>query len=175
EVARRAGAVARLQIIPPAAKTGVLVNELDYEDRARMVAELRAAARYVIIAVQAEGDDADAFTLAEFADAALVVTTIGRTLKAETANCVRRLDRMRTPVLGAAVLPSPRWDRVPGRPAAVPMAVPLRDTRPKRPPAPDLAQPVSTSGISPSPVLDLPDSAEMERSPVAPAPREMPG
>jgi succinoglycan biosynthesis transport protein ExoP len=176
EVARRAGAVARLQVIPPAAKTGVLVNELDYEDRQRMVAELRGTARYVIIAVQAEGDDADAFSLAEFADAALVVTTIGRTLKAETANCVKRLDRMRTPVLGAAVLPSPRWDRVPGRSAAIPMAVPVRDARPKRPPAQELPEPVPASGgMPPSPALDLPSSAEMEPSPVVPGLRETPG
>ncbi len=153
EVARRAGGVSRLQIIPPAVHPGALVNDLDYDDRQRKVTEMRRAARYVIIAAQAEGDDADAFSLAEFADAALVTTTIGRTLKAETANCVKRLDRMRTPVLGAAVLPSARWDRMPARrPTAVPLPRTDRDSRSKRPSAQELRQPLPANvGTPPSP------------------------
>jgi capsular polysaccharide biosynthesis protein/Mrp family chromosome partitioning ATPase len=175
EVARRAGGAGRLKIIPPAANTGALVNDLEYDERQRLVGQMRAAARYVIIAVQGEGDDADAFSLAEFADAAVVVTTIGRTLKTDTAHCVRRLDRMRTPVLGAAVLPSPRWDRVQGRPAAMSVAGSGRDARSKRPVVPEVAPPGVVGEAPHSPALDLPPSDEAAPSPVAPAPREMHG
>lgn len=107
EVARRpAGGVTRLRVITAGADAPTLANQLDYETSKRLVAELRGEARYVVIEVQAAGEGTDTFGLAEFADAAVVVAESDRTSKVDLTDCVGRLDRMRTPVIGAAVLPA---------------------------------------------------------------------
>src|SRR5262249_61372295 len=59
-----------------------------------------------VIEAQAADDGADTFALGEFADAALVTIEVARTTKDEASDCVRRLRQLRTPVLGAAVLPA---------------------------------------------------------------------
>jgi hypothetical protein len=60
----------------------------------------------VVIEAQAGDDGADTFALAEFADAALLTVEVNRTSREEGSNCIRRLHRMRTPIVGAAALPT---------------------------------------------------------------------
>jgi capsular polysaccharide biosynthesis protein/Mrp family chromosome partitioning ATPase len=108
EVTRQPAEVARLRVITPGVDTAAALNHLQHDSVRRIVAELQRDARYVVIEAQATGEGADTFSLAEFADAAVVVIEISRTRQSEAADSIRRLDRMRTAVLGAAVLPPMR-------------------------------------------------------------------
>jgi Mrp family chromosome partitioning ATPase len=93
----------RLRVLPPGPKTPS-GPYLQYEPCRRLIAELRREAGFVIIEAQSVGQAAETFALAEFADAALVAVEVGRTQRPAALDCLRRLDRLRTPVLGAAVL-----------------------------------------------------------------------
>ena len=118
EVARRPAEAARLRVITPGVDTAAALNHLQHDSTRRIVAELQRDARYVVIEAQATGDGADTFSLAEFADASLVVIEVSGTTQSEAADSIRRLDRMRTAVLGAAVLPPIRGkSSAAGRPA----------------------------------------------------------
>jgi capsular polysaccharide biosynthesis protein/MinD-like ATPase involved in chromosome partitioning or flagellar assembly len=132
EVARRPAEVARLRVITPGVDTAAALNHLQHDVTRRIVAELQRDARYVVIEAQATGDGADTFSLAEFADAAILAIEVSGTRRAEAADSIRRLDRMRTAVLGAAVLPPIR-----GRSRAA-----------KAKPEPRLAQPKPRPGQS---------------------------
>lgn len=105
EVARRPADVPRLRVITPGVDTTAVFNHLQHDATRRIVAELQRDARYVVIEARATGEGADTFSLAEFADASLVVIEVSATRQSEAADSIRRLDRMRTAVLGAAVLP----------------------------------------------------------------------
>jgi hypothetical protein len=85
-----------------------LADYLDYDTNQSLMKDLRRLARYVIVEVGATGEIADVFGLAEFADAAIVVVEISSTRKTDATRCIGRLDRMRTIILGAAVLPAIR-------------------------------------------------------------------
>jgi Mrp family chromosome partitioning ATPase len=124
EVARRPAEVPRLRVITPGVDTAALFNHLQYDATRRIVAELQRDARYLVIEAQATGDGADTFSLAEFADASLVVIEVSGTRQAEAADSIRRLDRMRTAVLGAAVLPPIRGKSKPAGRAAKATAKP---------------------------------------------------
>jgi capsular polysaccharide biosynthesis protein/Mrp family chromosome partitioning ATPase len=106
EAARRVAEDARLRVLTPGVPTAALLEHLDYDTNQGLMKDLRRLARYVIIEVRATGEVADAFGLAEFADAAIVVVEISSTRKRDAARCVGRLDRMRTIILGGAVLPA---------------------------------------------------------------------
>jgi hypothetical protein len=80
---------------------------------------LRRDARFVVVEAQASDEGADTFALAEFADGALLTVEIERTRRDEAGVCIKRLQRMRIPVLGAAVLPAIS-DRYTIRPAQPP-------------------------------------------------------
>jgi len=95
-----------LWVITPGADPSLAFYHLQHDTGRALTSQLRRDARYVIIEAQAADDGADTFALGEFADAALVTIEIDRTTKNEAADCVRRLRQLRTPVLGAAVLPA---------------------------------------------------------------------
>ena len=103
EVAVQPADQLRLQVIPPGLDTPGTAH-FQYEACRRLIAELRRDAGYVIIEAQSAGPDAQTFTLAEFADAAIVAVEVGRTQRPAAQDCLLRLERLRTPVLGAAVL-----------------------------------------------------------------------
>jgi len=108
EVARRPAEVAGLRVITPGVDTAAALNQMQHDPARRIIAELQRDARYVVIEAQATGDGADTFSLAEFADVALVVMEISGTRQSEATDSIRRLDRIRTAVLGAVVLPPMR-------------------------------------------------------------------
>jgi capsular polysaccharide biosynthesis protein/Mrp family chromosome partitioning ATPase len=121
EAARSVADDARLRLLTPGLTTAALVDHLDYDTNQTLMTDLRRLARYVIIEVRATGEVADAFGLAEFADAAIVVVEISSTRKTDAARCVGRLDRMRTIILGSAVIPAIRRSITPP-----PIAAPKR-------------------------------------------------
>jgi capsular polysaccharide biosynthesis protein/Mrp family chromosome partitioning ATPase len=143
EVSHPVAKLPRLRVIPPGTASAIL-GELDYGDSQRLVADLRRVVRYVIIVAQAAGTGLDAFALAEFSDAALVVAETSGTRKGDVASCVARLDRLRTPVLGAAVLSAGHLPRAVARSMDTPLKVPPGRGQP------DLAAPDGRGGPLPS-------------------------
>src|SRR5450755_185681 len=107
EVARRPPDEQRLRVITPGIDTSGVLLHLQYEASRRLLSQLRHEARYVIVEVQSVGEDSDAFALAEFADAAIMAIETSLTTRSGAADCLQRLDRLRTSVLGAVVLPAP--------------------------------------------------------------------
>ena len=104
EAAPRPARIPRLRVITWGTETSDALAD-PHDAAEHLVAELREEARYVVIEVQSVAEDAATFTLAEFADGALVTIEIGATRLPDAIECVRVLDRVRVPVLGAAVLP----------------------------------------------------------------------
>ena len=138
EVARRPADLPRLRVITPGLDSAVTLYDLQHDVVKHLAVELRAAAHYVIIEAQSSGESADTFALAQFADAALIVVDVPRTIKSDAVACVQRLDRLRTPALGALVLPKlalrpalqvrqDRWERsaAKGQPVRQRSEVPL--------------------------------------------------
>ncbi len=95
-----------LWVITPGADPSLAFYHLQHDTARALTSQLRRDARYVIIEAQAADDGADTFALGEFADAALVTIEVARSTKSDASECVRRLRQLRTPVLGAAVLPA---------------------------------------------------------------------
>ena len=95
-----------LWVITPGADPSLAFYHLQHDTGRALTSQLRRDARYVIIEAQAADDGADTFALGEFADAAVVTIEVARSTKSEATDCVRRLRQLRTPVLGAAVLPA---------------------------------------------------------------------
>jgi Mrp family chromosome partitioning ATPase len=105
EVTQRPAEFARLQVIPPGLDPSVVLYNFQHDVNRQTIAELRKSAAVVVIEAQSAGGDADTFPLAEFADTALIVAEIGSTTRPEVAETLLRLSRLRTPVLGAVLLP----------------------------------------------------------------------
>jgi capsular polysaccharide biosynthesis protein/Mrp family chromosome partitioning ATPase len=95
-----------LWVITPGADPSLAFYHLQHDTARALTSQLRRDARYVIIEAQAADDGADTFALGEFADAALVTIEVARSTKTDALECVRRLRQLRTPVLGAAVMPA---------------------------------------------------------------------
>src|SRR6516164_5201357 len=95
-----------LWVITPGTDPSLAFYHLQHDTGRALTSQLRRDARYVIIEAQAADDGADTFAMGEFADAAVVTIEVARTTKSEAIDCVRRLRQLRTPVLGAAVLPA---------------------------------------------------------------------
>jgi capsular polysaccharide biosynthesis protein len=147
DVARTAADVADLRVIGPGVDgAGALLHRRHDVSRSLMV-ELRSCAQCVVIEAEPAGDGSDVLILAEFADAAIVVIETSGTTRSDAIDCLRRLDRLGTTVLGAAVVPASA--SVGGLPSALPPAVPR--------PAPEqpnalAAQPVGSGGAQGRPL-----------------------
>jgi capsular polysaccharide biosynthesis protein len=122
EVARGPATVPGLWVITPGADASLADQFMQHDRAQRLVSQLRRDARYVIIEAQAAEGNADTFTFAEFADAALVTVGVSRSTSTEADKCVRQLRQLRTPVIGVALVsPIGRGVRVrppPAGPAA---------------------------------------------------------
>jgi capsular polysaccharide biosynthesis protein/Mrp family chromosome partitioning ATPase len=105
EVARGPASAPGLWVIPPGADTSLAEYNLQHDTAKALTSQLRRDARYVVVEAQATEDGADTFSLAEFADAAVLVVETQRTTRPEGDACIKRLVQMRTQLLGAAVLP----------------------------------------------------------------------
>lgn len=119
DVALNPAAVPGLWVITPGADPSLAVYNLQHDTAQALTSQLRRDVRYVIIDAQATDDGADTFALAEFADAAVITVETDRTTRPAAGEAIRRLEQLRTPVIGAAVLPavSPSASVRPPRPA----------------------------------------------------------
>lgn len=125
DVARGPAAVPGLWVLTPGVDTSLATYYLQHDVARALTSQLRRDARYVIIEAQATDGGADSLAFAEFADAALVVAERDKTKRDEVADCVRRLEGLRAPVLGVVLQPAvgrsvkvrpPRQGQPPARP-----------------------------------------------------------
>jgi capsular polysaccharide biosynthesis protein len=105
EVARRPADFPRLRVVTPGVDTSFALYNFQHDATRDLIAELRRSTPFVIIEAQATSEGGDTFALAEFADAALITVEVGKSTRPEVADCLQRLDRLRTTVLGAALIP----------------------------------------------------------------------
>jgi Mrp family chromosome partitioning ATPase/uncharacterized protein involved in exopolysaccharide biosynthesis len=184
EVAERPADTPRLRVITPGLDTGLVSYDFQHDVNRRLIHELRRGTSMVIIEAQAAGTSADTFSLGEFADTALVVVEVGQTKRPEIAEALHRLAGLRTPVLGAVLVPrfgmpatSPvvrRGPAIPKRPAGP--ADDRSGVRPQRRPPVDVTPGLRSSRsaeelyqtrplpLSAQPGRALPDAANMERA-----------
>jgi capsular polysaccharide biosynthesis protein/Mrp family chromosome partitioning ATPase len=130
EVVRGPAGLPGLWVIPPGSDTSLAEYHLQHDTARALTSQLRRDARFVVIEAQAGDEGADTFVLAEFADAGLLTVEVERARRDEVSICVKRLARMRVPVLGAAVVPpiSDRYTIRPVQPPARSGAAQGRDT-----------------------------------------------
>lgn len=105
DVALEPPGTTRLEVITAGQNASTLAS-VEQDAIRSMLDDLRLDARFVIIEVSSVGDAPGAFTLAEFADAAIVAIEENVTQRADVEDCLLRLDRLGTAVLGAAVIPA---------------------------------------------------------------------
>ena len=72
----------------------------------RLLADLRTEARWIIVESPSVTSGPDVYTLAQAADAAILVVEVRRTTSDQVLESIEHLDRMGANVLGAAVVPS---------------------------------------------------------------------
>jgi hypothetical protein len=95
----------RLGLLAPGFEAERAVSVLQHAKVQRIVSELLAHVRYVVIEVQSVGENSDTFAMAQFAEAAIVAVEAERSSPADVADCVRRLGLLGTRALGTAVIP----------------------------------------------------------------------
>jgi len=139
EVAHGPAEVPGLWVIPPGADLSLVEYHLQHDTAKALTTQLRHDARYVIIEAQATQDGADTFALADFSDTALLTIEANQTRRAQVNDATRRLNRMRIPLLGAALLP-PVSSKITIRPPQPSQARPaprsaLTRPGPRKPPA----------------------------------------
>ena len=105
EVTRRTADVPLLRVITPGLDAAGAVYDMRHDKVQRIMRELRKDVRYVVIDVPSPSLDADTFSVAEFADAAVVAVEAGTAHPGDLTDCVRRLERMRTAALAAVLIP----------------------------------------------------------------------
>src|SRR5215469_6122159 len=106
EAARSSNGAPGLWVITPGLETSLAGYFVQYDTAKALMSQLRRDARYVVIEAQAAEDGSDTLAFAEFADGALMVVEARRTTRDEATDCVRRLEQLRAPVMGAAVIPA---------------------------------------------------------------------
>ena len=145
EVARRTADVPLLRVIPPGLDAG---RDMRHDKVQRIMRELREDVRYVVIDVPPPSLDADIFSVAEFADAAVVAIEAGAARPSEVADCLLRLERVRTTALAAVLVPpGGRASARPGRRAEITHSP---DIYPPEPSAPQAYAPRSHQAPAPS-------------------------
>lgn len=94
-----------LRVVPPGTESAGAAPGGNYDARRNLVDELRALARYVIVESPLTRERSPVLTLAEFADAAIIVVETPSTKRRDVDGWLRHFERIRIPVLGAVVVP----------------------------------------------------------------------
>ncbi len=167
DVTRPTADLPLLRVITPGLDAAGAVYDMQHDKVQRLMRELRREVRYVIIDVPQPSADADTFSLAEFADAAIVVVQAATARPAEVSECVERLERMRTIVLAAVLLPPGRRSRRARRAAAAAQEQQAARTAPARSAAQLPAQMPATQALPPvkplpPPLAQVPSSPRSE-------------
>jgi capsular polysaccharide biosynthesis protein len=105
DVARQSAEIPRLEVIGPGLDETVVLYEMRHDTGDRLARSLRQRAGYVVIEAPTAGESPDAFALAPFVDAVIVVVEMQRTTRADLAACMKHFEMLRVPVLGGVVLP----------------------------------------------------------------------
>jgi len=145
EVIHETAAVPGLTVIKPGTRRSFSAAPRTLAAADKLMAQLRATAQYVVIDVQAAPEGADTFTLAQFADGALIVVQERRTTRDEAIETVRRLRLLGTHVLGVVLSSARPRRRARGR--ATRQRQPWLESAPK--PTEDYALPAG-NGAAPS-------------------------
>ena len=153
DVAREAADVPKLEVITPGLDAASAVYDMQYDKVQRIMRELRREVRYVVIDVPSPGIDADTFSVAEFADAAILTLSAGTARVADINDCLQRLERLRTAVLAAVLVPTAGKAGRGGRRSQPPV-----DEAYVRPPAP--REPIAREPITREPVTREPVTRE---------------
>ncbi len=103
EVAQTPNGAPDLRVIAPGRKAGVTTSQR-YDARHQLMSDLRAEAEYVIVESPLGDGVSPALTLAEFADAAILVIETTRTRRSDVDSWLRKLERVRVPVLGTVLV-----------------------------------------------------------------------
>jgi Mrp family chromosome partitioning ATPase len=118
EVANPAGELPRLRVITPGLDVSRAVLDMQQAKLKRLISDAQDDARFVVIEVQSAGESSDSLSLAQFAETAIVVVEVERSRPADIVDCVQRLGRLGTPVLGTTILrPGPLSVRKAAAPA----------------------------------------------------------
>lgn len=101
------GQLTDLRVIGPGANGASGLVRHNYDARRKLMTDLRAQARYVIVEAPLTSGESGSpvLTLAEFADAAVVVVESLVTERDDLDDLLRHLERLRVPVLGSVVMP----------------------------------------------------------------------
>jgi capsular polysaccharide biosynthesis protein len=106
DVAIKVIGLPRLRLVTPGLESAGLVSGIRHAKSARFLTDLLGIARYVVIEVHAVGDDAATFSLAEFGETSVVAAELERSRPGDILDCLERLDRLKTPVLGTTIMPA---------------------------------------------------------------------
>jgi len=139
-------AVPGLTVITPGTHRSFTAASRTLAAADKLMAQLRASAQYIVIDVQATQEGAGTFTLAQFADGALIVVQERRTTHDEAIETIRRLRLLGTHVLGVVLSSARRRRRARGR--ATRQRQPWLESAPK--PAEDYPLPAYHGAASPA-------------------------
>ena len=103
---QRLAAAPRLRVIPPGSSAGPDAEDIRQDALERLLDELGAGSRWVVLEGPAVDARPDISTLAHVADAAVLVAEIPRTRSDQLIDGVQHLGKMGADVLGVALLPA---------------------------------------------------------------------
>jgi len=105
---RRTTAAPRLRIIAPGSAAGKEAADLQPDAVVQLLVSLRDTGSWVVVAAPSVTSDPDVYTLAQAADAVVLVAEAPQAHSDQVAGVVQQLERMGATVLGAVLLPSPK-------------------------------------------------------------------
>src|SRR5689334_2120847 len=146
ELIHETAAVPGLTVITPGTHRSLTAAPRTLAAADKLMAQLRATAQYVVIEVQATQEGAGTFTLAQFADEALIVVQERRTTHDEAIETIRRLRLLGTHVLGVVLSSARSRRRARGR--ATRQRQPWLESAPK--PTEDYPLPAGNGAASPA-------------------------
>ena len=108
DAGERVAMAPRLRVITPGSAVRLEVEDLQQDAMERLLADLRAKARWIVVEAPSIMSGPDGYTLAHVADSAVLVVEVPRTSSDQVLDSIQHLDRMGATVLGAVILPSPK-------------------------------------------------------------------
>ncbi len=96
----------RLRVIGPGSAALADTEDLRQDAVERLLTDLRTEARWIVVEAPSITVSVDAYTLAQVADAAILVVEVPSTTSEQVLASIEHLERMGANMLGAAVVPS---------------------------------------------------------------------
>jgi capsular polysaccharide biosynthesis protein/MinD-like ATPase involved in chromosome partitioning or flagellar assembly len=106
EAGDRVAIAPQLRVIGPGSAALADAEELRQDAVDQLLADLRTDARWIVVESPSIVANVDAYTLAQAADAAILVVEVPTATSDQVLTSIEQLDRMSANVLGAAVLPA---------------------------------------------------------------------